>query len=544
MNETISVKPKRLGKTACFGSGISKVTLMLILATAVLLPLIRMMFGISAVDFSEVFGSPHFFSALKNSLLYTLASTLISVGVAYALAICTVRVDIKFKQIFSVLLTLPMLIPSISHGTGLIILFGSNGIITNLLGLNGNSYIYGAPGIIIGSVLYAFPVAYIMLADVLRYEDMSVYEASEILGISRGRAFLRISLPYMKKPLFAAFFSTFSMIVTDYGVPLRIGGQQKTLSSLMYECAIGKSELGQGAVFGLILLLPAIVAFAVDLLSKENKSSAFVKSERLEKKSALRKAIAYAFCIFMVLFSLLPIAAFVLLSLVESYPNNMTFTLDNYKFILKGDGLDYLKNALLIAFLTSLVGTAIGFFTSYLTSRMKSPASRVLHLLAISSMAIPGMVLGISYLMTFAGSAIYGTFFILIMVNTAHFLSSPYLMMYNSFGKMNENLEAVGSTLGISRPRMLARVFLPQSIGTLLEMFSYLFVNCMMTISAVAFLATSSTRPISLMIKELERSPKLGRIAVVSLLILFVNIVIKIIVERLKAVAARKYKKT
>ena len=130
------------------------------------------------------------------------------------------------------------------------------------------------------------------------------------------------------------------------------------------------------------------------------------------------------------------------------------------------------------------------------------------------------------------------------MVNTAHFLSSPYLMMYNSFGKMNENLEAVGSTLGISRPRMLARVFLPQSIGTLLEMFSYLFVNCMMTISAVAFLATSSTRPISLMIKELERSPKLGRIAVVSLLILFVNIVIKIIVERLKAVAARKYKKT
>lgn len=527
-------------KSRPVGAGISKYTLMLVLAAVILLPLVRMMASLDAGDFKAVLDSPHFLSALSNSVVYTLAATLISVGVAYLLAICTVRVDIRCKQLFVILLTLPMLIPSISHGTGLIILFGSNGIITNLLGLGGSSYIYGAPGIIIGSVMYAFPVAFIMLSDVLRYEDMAVYEAADILGISRIRSFARISLPYMKKPLLAAFFSTFAMIVTDYGVPLRIGGQEKTLSSLMYETAIGRSELGQGAVFGLVLLVPALLAFAVDLLSKERASSSFVTSSGTRRKTAAQKIGAYAFCIFMVIFSLLPIAAFVLLSVVENYPNNMTLTAENYTFILKGDGWQYLLNSLWIALLTALVGTAIGFCTAYLTARMKSPAAKVLHLLSITSMAIPGMVLGISYLMTFAGSAIYGTVLILVMVNTAHFLSSPYLMMYNSFGKMNENLEAVGATLGIGRLRMLGRVFLPQSLGTLAEMFSYLFVNSMMTISAVAFLATSSTRPISLMIKELERSPKMGRIAVVSLLILAVNIAIKIIVERVKSAASRR----
>ncbi len=540
--DAVKTKPIHIKKQRQIGSGVTRVTLILVLAAVVIIPLIRMMTGLSGADFSEVIEGPHFLSAVRNSIVYTLASTLVSVGVAYLLAICTVRVDIKFKQIFSILLTLPMLIPSISHGTGLIILFGSNGIITNLLGLNGNSYIYGAPGIIIGSVMYAFPVAYIMLSDVLKYEDMSVYEAANILGISRGRAFLRISLPYMKKPLLTAFFSIFAMIVTDYGVPLRIGGQEKTLSSLMYETAIGRSELGQGAVYGLILLLPAIIAFTADLLSKDNRSSSFVRSSNKENSSAIQKLLSYILCGFMVIFSLLPIIAFLLLSLVESYPNKMNLTLENYTFILKGDGMEYLINALFIALVTSLVGTAIGFFTSYLTARMKSPMSRVLHLFAIASMAIPGMVLGISYLMTFAGSFIYGTFFILVMVNTAHFLSSPYLMMYNSFGKMNENLESVGQTLGISRSRMLFRVFLPQSFSTLAEMFSYLFVNSMMTISAVAFLATSSTRPISLMIKELERSPKLGRIAVVSLLILAVNIVMKIIVEIIKSVSAKRHK--
>lgn len=527
-------------KSRPIGSGISKYALMLILGAVVVLPLIRMMTGLRGADFQAVLESPHFLSALSNSLVYTLAATIISVGVAYLLAICTVRVDIKCKQLFSLLLTLPMLIPSISHGTGLIILFGSNGIVTNFLGLSGSSYIYGAPGIILGSVMYAFPVAFIMLSDVLRYEDMAVYEAADILGINRSRRFLRISLPYMKKPLLAAFFSIFAMVVTDYGVPLRIGGQEKTLSSLMYESAIGRSELGQGAVFGLILLIPALLAFAVDLLSKDRASSSFVTSGNVRPSSVATRIGAYAICIFMVLFALLPIAAFVLLSLVENYPNNMTLTSNNYTFILSGDGLSYLINSLFIAFLTALVGTAIGFFTAYLTARMKSPAAKVLHLLSITSMAIPGMVLGISYLMTFAGSLLYGTVIILVMVNTAHFLSSPYLMMYNSFGKMNENLEDVGATLGIGRVRMLGRVFLPQSLGTLLEMFSYLFVNSMMTISAVAFLATSSTRPISLMIKELERSPKMGRIAVVSLLILAVNIAIKIIVGGVKSVTARK----
>lgn len=530
----------QIKKRPAIGAGLSKTTLMLVLAAVVVIPLVRMMAGITGADLTEVFTGYSFKRALLNSVVYTTAATVISIILAYLLAICTVRVDIRCKRILTVVLTLPMLIPSISHGTGLIILFGSNGIITNLLGLGGVSYIYGAPGIIIGSVMYAFPVAYIMLADVLRYEDMSVYEAARILGISPGRTFLRISLPYMRRPLITTFFSTFAMIVTDYGVPLRIGGQEKTLSSLMYEAAIGRSELGQGAVFGLILLLPAVLSFLIDLLSKERATSSFVKSGTQGKSTTLGRVLAYLYCALMVIFSLLPIVAFVLLSFVENYPNNMTFTWDNYAFILGGDGGIYLLHSLIIALLTALVGTAIGFFTAYLTARMKSPLSKGLHLLAITSMAIPGMVLGISYLMTFSGTPLYGTMIILVMVNTAHFLSSPYLMMYNSFGKMNENLEAVGSTLGIGRMRMLGRVFLPQSFGTLAEMFSYLFVNSMMTISAVAFLSTSATRPLSLMIKELERSPKLGRIAVVSILILLVNILVKIVVERVKLVVARR----
>ena len=108
-----------------------------------------------------------------------------------------------------------------------------------------------------------------------------------------------------------------------------------------------------------------------------------------------------------------------------------------------------------------------------------------------------------------------------------HFFSSPYLMAYNTFGKINENLEDVGATMGISRWGIIRDVLLPQAKGTILEMMSYFFVNCMMTISAVSFLANVSDKPIALMITQFEGQMQLECAAFVSLVILVVNIVMK-----------------
>ena len=196
-----------------------------------------------------------------------------------------------------------------------------------------------------------------------------------------------------------------------------------------------------------------------------------------------------------------------------------------------------------MATLTALFGTILSYITAYLTSRMKSVTSRIIHLLSLTFMAIPGIVLGLSYATTFSQSVIYGTMFILVMVNIAHFMSSPYLMMYNTFGKMNENLESVGDTLGIGRVRMIKDVFLPQTVGTVAEMFSYLFVNCMMTISAVSFLSNMSTRPISLMINQFEAQSQYECAAVVSLFILLVNILMKLLVGTVKMAIAKTRRK-
>ena len=511
---------------------ISKIIIGIILFVIIVLPIVRMIFYIDGIAIKEVFRSDSFYSALVNSLTSTFTATVISIVLAYVLAWAINRTNIRCKYLITVLITLPMLIPSISHGMGLIVLFGENGVITRILNLSRS--VYGFWGVVFGSVLYSFPVAFIMISDILKYEDQTPYEAADVLGIPKTRQFTAITYPYIRKPMISVLFAIFTLILTDYGVTLSIGGKFETLPVLLYKNAVGNLDYSTGSVIGLVLLIPALVAFLFDLFNKDKGNTAYV-SRVYKKEKTLNDVIAYIATIITSFMVCLIIFSFVIQAFAKSYPSDMSVTFKNFQVTFSKNGGQALLNSLIIATLTAAVGVAMGCATAYLTARMKSRGSRFLHLTAIVSLAVPGLVLGLSYVMVFKGTFIYGTIAILIMVNTVHFFASPYLMIYNAFGKMNENLEDVGQILGVKRIRIIFDVIIPQSKYTLIEMFSYFFVNSMMTISAVSFLSKYTNKPVSLLINEFERQNMLECAAVVALLILAVNMVMKGIVYIIRA---------
>ena len=150
--------------------------------------------------------------------------------------------------------------------------------------------------------------------------------------------------------------------------------------------------------------------------------------------------------------------------------------------------------------------------------------NKLLHFISMLPLAIPGIVLGLSFVISFRKVPIYGTIFILVVVNIVHFFSSPYLLAYNSLSKFNSNLEDVADSLGISRIKMLLGVYIPSTRATIIEMYSYYFVNAMITISAVSFLINFRTMPLSLLIPQLESQSFIEGTALVSLLILMINL--------------------
>ncbi len=519
---------KRSARTAL----VINVSVALFFVVCVIAPILSMLFRITPEGFSDTVRSEVFGRAVWNSLSTGLTATVITLALALAASLALERSRAPLRPLFGTLFVLPMLIPSISHAFGLVALFGRNGILTELFHIDGS--IYGFVGIVAGSVMYSFPVAFLMISGILGYEDGMTYKAAEVLGIPPHARFFGITLPFLRRTLVSAFFAVFTMIVTDYGVPLMIGGQTTTLSVLMYNRAVGMINYDAGSVIGSFLLLPAVAAFLVDLFLPERSSGMFVTEPVAPARGVVRDAVSLIFSVIVSVFVLAPVAAFLVMVFERKYPVDPTFTLEHITRTLERGACGYLLNSALYALLTAVFGTVLSFICAYLTARLRGPFSRGLHLFSITSMAIPGIVLGLSYVIFFHNTPVYGTILIVALANSVHFFSSPYLMMYNTLRLLNPNLEDVGQTLGVGRVRIVIDVIVPKVKYTLSEMFVYFFVNSMMTISAVSFLAPPAPKPVSLMINQFEAQLLMESAAFVSLLILVINVLMKAMVAILK----------
>ena len=495
------------------------------LIISVFYPLFVMLKNVQWNTFHDLISSVTFKSSLINSLCVTSISTVLSIIIAYLLAYTINRTNIKHRAVLKVIITLPMLIPSISHGLGLINLFGANGIISSHFNFN----IVGPVGIVVGSIIYSFPVAFLMLDDGFNYIDNTMYDVAKVLGLNKWKTFKKVTMCYMKKPLLSSIFAVFTLIFTDYGVPLAVGGKFTTLPVFLYKQVIGLLDFSRGTMIGLFLLVPAFISFIIDNVYKDYSSGEFNKKLEINNNK-IRDILLKVFLYFIVLFVTIIIGSFVYYAFVDNPALNKVFSFKHFEYVLQDKLWSCLFNSLTVAVSVAVLGTFIAYFVAYYTARIKGKVSKVAHILTILSLTIPGIVLGLSYTICFRNTPIYNTIFILILVNIVHFIATPYLMAYNALQKINPNYEVVAKTCNIPTYKIIFDVIVPCTKMTIREMFSYFFVNSMMTISAVAFLFSTKTMPLSLLINNYEGDFLLGEAAIISLVILFFNVIVKLVI--------------
>lgn len=504
--------------------------LLAILFLFLVLPLIIMLFKANGNDYQYIFTHEKLPRAILNSFVYSLIGAVISVVIATIVAYLLNRSRIKGKKWIILALTLPMLIPTLSIGLGIRNLFGEGGLLDLLFKIKYDGA--GLPNLVLGAVVFTFPVAFLLVYDSLLYEDKTIYDAANTLGISRFRSFFGITLPFLKTTLISAFFASFTLIFADYGLPMEVAGKVDTLPVMLIQEFSANSLSGRSAVISLFLLMPAIVAFIVDIFNKEQSSGVASKSIIGPTKAFNIVAICVSAFVALVLF--VPQLVFLMISFVKRFPSDMTFTFDNYANAFSPyasvSASTFLRNSLIISFLAGMVGTTFAYITGYAAVRTKGVLKKVVHLLSVSTLAVPGLVLGLGFVYLFKDTKGWfaGTIFILVVVNIIHYFSSPYLMAKNAFEKINKDYETVGDTLGISRFSLFFKVMIPNSISTIVQMFSYFFINSMITISAVSLLCSPATTPLSVSINTYEQQRQYENQAVVSAIILLVNIVAKI----------------
>lgn len=543
--------PANLGDRLLIGAGMA--TLLGWLTLALVCPLLAMLWralsdtpgqggGLKAA--TAMLTSEHFRWLLSNSLASALAVTCLVLPIAYGFAYGLQRACVPGRALWRGVALLPLLAPSMLPGIALIYLFGNQGVLRGWLPGN----LYGFWGIVLGQAIYCFPHALMVLMSTLALADRRLFDAAASMGASPWRAFLTITWPSSRQGVFAAGCLVFTLCVTDFGVPVVVGGDYQTLALEAYKAVVGQQQFGRGALVGLMLLVPALLSFGVDLwLRRRQRDTMGGRAQAWHPQPSLFRDRAYLLLILLACAALIGVFGMaVYASLARFWPYDLSLSLQHYAFSDLPGGWQAYRNSLALALGTASGGVVLVFLAACLLEKTRATAlTRTLRLLLFIPMAVPGLVLGLGYVFFFnlpdnPLHLLYGSLPLMAMCTIAHFLTTAHFSASAAVRQLDSEFEAAALSLKVSLLRHFLRVTLPLCLPTLLDVFRYLFVSAMTTVSAVIFLYSPDSMLAAIAVLNLDDAGNTGGAAAMGSLIQLTSALASLLLAALSRRAVRR----
>ena len=502
---------------------------------------------VGLANFATYFHTPALFYSIYNSLTIAFLTTAVVIGIGFVYAYALTRSCIPWKPLFRAVALIPILAPSLLPAIALVYLFGNQGLVKGALM---GETIYGPIGIVIGGAFWTFPHALMILITAMSLADQRLYEAAVALRAGKIKTFFTVTLPGVKYGLISAIFVIFTLVITDFGVPKVIGGQYNVLATDIYKQVIGQQNFQMGAVVSVVLLAPAVLAFAVDrLVQRKQVALLSARAVPYEPKPDPRVDWPlFAFCSLVALAILAVIGTAAYASFVQYWPYNLSLTLRNYRFdLVDGGGWEAYRNSIEMAAWTALVGTMVVFSGAYLVEKGRGfrVGRVVFQLLAMLPLAVPGMVLGLAYIFFFNApdnplNGIYGTMAILVICTVAHFYTVSHLTAVTALKQMDAEFESVAASLKQPFYRTFWRVTVPVCMPAILDISIYLFVNAMTTVSAVVFLYSVNTQLASVAVLNMDDAGDTAPAAAMAMMIVYTSAGVRLLHALLTRGVARR----
>ena len=461
-------------------------------------------------NFAVILQSSNFWRAAMHSLVVSGTTTAVVLILGLAIAFAAHRCRIFGGPIVLMAVMLPLLMPSLVQGLGLIFLLGRNGLLTKLTGLEIN--IYGFWGLLLANGLYALPQAVLIIGAALRSADARAYEAAEMLGAPGWRRFRDITLPSIKFGLLSAGFVVFTVTITDFGNAATIGGDYSVLATEIYNQVVGQMNFNLGAVVGILLLLPTVLAFYLERVASQRQSGSISDSAvPIQPRWTPRRDIPMTFVAWTIaLIPIITLGIVVFASFVWLWPYRFDLTLRHYDVKISG-GYDPLLTTIYISVAAGAIGTILTFMLAVALQRLPRQLVKPFYFICLLPAAVPGLVLGLSYIFAFNVSggplyALYGSAALIAICNCAHYWTQGFLTTVTGLRQVPPSLQETAATLGASLPRVLRDVVLPHTAPTIVSVFFFLFMQSMVTLSALIFLVSASVSVASVSIMRLEEA--------------------------------------
>lgn len=429
-----------------------------------------------------------------------------------ALALIALRTKLPAKWLLRGLSILPIITPPFVIGLALILLFGRAGIVTNLmsvhLGIPRSRWIYGMAGITIAQVLAFTPIAFLVLVGVLQGVSPSMEEASQTLRASRWRTFRTVTWPLIRPGLASAFLISFIESMADFANPLVLGGNFNVLSTDIFFAVVGAAhDQGRAAVLAIVLLMFTLAAFVIQRRWIGSRSYVTVAGKGDGGVPAtLPKALRIGCYATVVPWLVLTIVVYGIIlggGFVQSIGRDNTPTLEYFLtafsiekgvngWFFSGSAWPSLLMTIGLALVAMPFTAALGILTAYLLDRQRFAGRTMFEFLAMMSFAIPGTVIGVSYILAFNVPPVQLTGTGLIIVISFIFRNMPVAIRAGlaNLGQIDKSLDEASLTLGARSFATLRRVILPILKPAIVTAMIYSFVRAVTAVSAVIFLAS------------------------------------------------------
>jgi len=448
-----------------------------------------------------------------NSLMLAISVGVLSTLLGLAFALVLTRTGVRFRSAFKSLSLLPIITPPFVIGLAIILLFGLSGNVTQFvathLGLEPTRWVYGFNGVLIAQLLSFTPIAFLVLIGVVEAISPSLEEAAQTLRANRWETFKSVTWPLMRPGLANAFLLGFIESMADFGNPLVLGGNFNVLSTEVFFAVVGsQNDQGRAAVLAIILLLYTVGAFYLQQrwLGRRSYTSVSGKGDG-GMHPPLPRRIAWPITVVTAVWGVFTIVVYLMIvygSFVQLWGLDHTLTFKHYvhafsiaygEFGLRWEGSAWNSfwTTLQIATISAPLTAAVGLITAWLLTRQEFRGKRAFEFGTMLSFAIPGTVIGVSYIIAFNVPPIELTGTAAILVICFVFRNMPVGVRSGiaSLSQIDKSLDEASLTLGASSWTTFRRITLPLIRPAILSALVYSFVRSMTAISAVIFLVSA-----------------------------------------------------
>jgi len=448
-----------------------------------------------------------------NTLVLAIMCATIATGLGLAFALIVTRTGFRYKKSLRVLSVLPIITPPFVIGLGLILIFGRSGVVNQFLEwafhIEPTRWIYGLQGVLVAQVFAFTPIAFLVLIGVVEGVSPSLEEAAQTLRADRWRTFIDVSLPLMRPGLANAFLITFIESIADFGNPIVLGGNFGVLSTEVFFSVVGAQlDQGRAATLGILLLLFALAAFLVQrrvlagrvYTAVTGKGDAGLPSPLPTGARRFCYAVALPWILLTVVIYAMAFAG----GFVETWGRDYTPTLRHY---MKAFGIEWGPHGMIwagaawnsfwttvgVSAIAAPLTAALGLLAAYLLTRQRFAGQSAFEFGTMLSFAIPGTVIGVSYILAFNVPPIEltGTALILVACNVFRNMPVGVRAGMASMAQIDRSLDEASATLGARGFTVLRTILLPLLKPAVVAALVYSFVRAMTTVSAVIFLVSA-----------------------------------------------------